>query len=253
MFLIFLKRLEFSSRTGLSLAQRVNGFCIHFKATSTPAVQEFGMRSHSIVWLCLLLLLSPWSALAQQDPFFNDFRSADEEAFFDDPYQDMADDPLLQRDFQLEPQPDAAMEDPLPAESTPAGDPFETPVQEGDQYLDEGTFSDDTESALRFDLLNQRRIADSDRRNLTSNVGYGAGTGLMIGGWFTFLRPGTSRDQFRTIGTSTVVGGIIGALMGSRSFWSPTAPRAVGQQGLPSGPVALIEPSGWQLAYTWSF
>ena len=161
------------------------------------------MRSHLSIWLCLLLLtFNPWSVMAQQDPF-GEFRSADEEAFFDDPYQDMA---------------------------------------------------NDSESALRFDLLAQRQIADSERRNLVGNVAYGAGTGLMLGGWFTFLRPGTSREQFRTIGTSTVIGGLIGALIGSRSVWNPAAPRPQGVQNeLPVGPVALVDPTGFRLAYTWTF
>jgi hypothetical protein len=107
---------------------------------------------------------------------------------------------------------------------------------------------------LRFDLLAQRQIADSERRNLVGNVAYGAGTGLMLGGWFTFLRPGTSREQFRTIGTSTVVGGLIGALIGSRSVWNPAAPRPQGVQNeLPVGPVALVDPTGFRLAYTWTF
>jgi len=208
------------------------------------------MRSHLSIWLCLLLLtFNPWSAMAQQDPF-GEFRSADEEAFFDDPYQDMANDPLLQQDFELEP----TMEDPLTTEPVPEGDPFEEPVQQDEQYLDESAFSDDSESALRFDLLAQRQIADSERRNLVGNVAYGAGTGLMLGGWFTFLRPGTSREQFRTIGTSTVVGGLIGALIGSRSVWNPAAPRPQGVQNeLPVGPVALVDPTGFRLAYTWTF
>ena len=126
------------------------------------------MRSHLSIWLCLLLLtFNPWSVMAQQDPF-GEFRSADEEAFFDDPYQDMANDPLLQQDFELEP----TMEDPLTTEPVPEGDPFEEPVQQDEQYLDESAFSDDSESALRFDLLAQRQIAESERRNLVGNVAY---------------------------------------------------------------------------------
>ena len=90
------------------------------------------MRSHLSIWLRQAAAYVPGHT-AQQDPF-GEFRSADEEAFFDDPYQDMTNDPLLQQDFELEP----TMEDPLATEPAPEGDPFEEPVQQDEQYLDEG-------------------------------------------------------------------------------------------------------------------
>jgi hypothetical protein len=212
------------------------------------------MRSHLTVWLCIFLLLTtPFTALAQSDPFFDEFQSGNQDAFFEDPYQDTADDPLLQRDFSSEME---MSDEPLPEMPAAEGDPFEEPISEDDQYIDEGTFSDDSESSLRLDLLAQRDIAQQDQQNLIGNVAYGAGTGLMIGGWFTFLRPGTSRDQFRTIGSSTVLGGVVGALIGTRSVWDPGAPRPAGAEAFEateSGPVALLLPDGFRFSYVWSF
>ena len=48
----------------------------------------------------------------------------------------------------------------------------------------------------------------------------------MIGTWFAFIRKETNtRQQFRTIGTSTVLGALVGILLGTRSVWNPRAPR----------------------------
>ena len=137
MFSIFFKRLEFSSRTRLCLVQRVNGFCIHLKQhLPNPAVQESGMRSHLSIWLCLLLLtFNPWSVMASKTHLVN----------FDLP---------TKRHFSMIPiriwptihyysrilswsQPWKILWRPKPVQE---GDPFEEPVQQDEQYLDEGTF-----------------------------------------------------------------------------------------------------------------
>jgi len=207
------------------------------------------MRSHLSIWLCLLILFNPWLTMAQQDPF-GEFRSADEEAFFDDPYQDMANDPLLQQDFELEP----TMEDPLATESVPEGDPFEEPVQQDERYLDESVFSEETESEFLSDLMANQKLRGIDRENVSSNVMWGAATGFMVAAWFVFLDLPTSREMFRTLGTTTVIGGFLGSYLGTRSFFDSAAPRPQGVQNeLPVGPVALIDPTGFRLAYTWTF
>ena len=113
-----------------------------------------------------------------------------------------------------------------PAPGQDAFDPFEQQLDSGSKYLDEGAFSDETESTLKDDLIVRRKLLSKEGQDAPSNLGYGAGSGLMIGTWFAFIRRETNtRQQFRTIGTSTVLGAIVGILLGTRSVWNPGAPR----------------------------
>ena len=123
-------------------------------------------------------------------------------------------------------------------------DPFEQQIDSGNKYLDEGTFSDETESTLKDDLIVRRNVLSQEGQDAPSNLGYGAGSGLMIGTWFAFIRKQTNtRQQFRTIGTSTVLGAIVGILLGTRSVWNPGAPRPE-DSTKPTG-FLQIHPEGW--------
>ena len=139
-------------------------------------------------------------------------------------------------------------------------DPFDSQFDSTDQYLDEGAFSDESESTLKDDLIVRRELLSSEGKAVPSNLGYGAGTGLMIGTWFAFIRKETNtRDQFRTIGSSTVVGALIGIMLGTRSVWDPGAPRPE-DDASPTG--FTQSPAGWlfaqnkeslKIAYRWKF
>jgi len=139
-------------------------------------------------------------------------------------------------------------------------EPFDSQFDSGDQYFDEGAFSDETESTLKDDLLVRRELLSQEGKDAPSNLGYGAGTGLMIGTWFAFIRKETNtRQQFRTIGTSTVLGAVIGIMLGTRSVWDPGAPRPEES----AEPTAFMHsPAGWlfaqkrdalKIAYRWKF
>ena len=139
-------------------------------------------------------------------------------------------------------------------------EPSDSQFDSGDQYLDEGAFSDETESTLKDDLLVRRELLSQEGKDAPSNLGYGAGTGLMIGTWFAFIRKETNtRQQFRTIGTSTVLGAVIGIMLGTRSVWDPGAPRPEES----AEPTAFMHsPAGWlfaqkrdalKIAYRWKF
>ncbi|MEZ7824396.1 MAG: hypothetical protein QMB44_06210 [SAR324 cluster bacterium] len=139
-------------------------------------------------------------------------------------------------------------------------DPFDSQFDSTDQYLDEGAFSDESESTLKDDLIVRRELLSSEGKAVPSNLGYGAGTGLMIGTWFAFIRKETNtRDQFRTIGSSTVVGALIGIMLGTRSVWDPGAPRPEDD----ASPTSFTQsPAGWlfaqnkeslKIAYRWKF
>ena len=139
-------------------------------------------------------------------------------------------------------------------------EPSDSQFDSGDQYLDEGAFSDETESTMKDDLLVRRELLSQEGKDAPSNLGYGAGTGLMIGTWFAFIRKETNtRQQFRTIGTSTVLGAVIGIMLGTRSVWDPDAPRPEDS----AEPTAFMHsPAGWlfaqkrdalKIAYRWKF
>ncbi|MBL4825627.1 MAG: hypothetical protein JKY07_10430, partial [SAR324 cluster bacterium] len=110
------------------------------------------------------------------------------------------------------------------------------------------------------DLLVRREILSKEGKDAPSNLGYGAGTGLMMGTWFAFIRKETNtRQQFRTIGTSTVLGALIGIMLGTRSVWNPGAPRP---DEIPEPTGFLQTPAGWlfaqngdelKIAYRWKF
>ena len=142
----------------------------------------------------------------------------------------------------------------------PGQDPVDSQFDSDGEYLDEGSFSDETESTLKDDLLVRREILSKEGKDAPSNLGYGAGTSLMMGTWFAFIRKETNtRQQFRTIGTSTVLGALIGIMLGTRSVWNPGAPRP-DESPDPTG--FLHTPAGWlfaqngdelKIAYRWKF
>jgi len=142
----------------------------------------------------------------------------------------------------------------------PGQDPVDSQFDSDGEYLDEGSFSDETESTLKDDLLVRREILSKEGKDAPSNLGYGAGTGLMMGTWFAFIRKETNtRQQFRTIGTSTVLGALIGIMLGTRSVWNPGAPRP---DEIPEPTGFLQTPAGWlfaqngdelKIAYRWKF
>ena len=125
-------------------------------------------------------------------------------------------------------------------------DSLDSQYESTDQYLEEGAFSEETESTLKDDLIVRRELLSQEGKDAPSNLGYGAGTGLMMGTWFAFIRKETNtRQQFRTIGSSTVLGAVVGIMLGTRSVWNPGAPRPEDNYQ----PTSFIpNPSGWFLA-----
>ncbi|MED5516709.1 MAG: hypothetical protein VYE65_08015 [SAR324 cluster bacterium] len=127
-----------------------------------------------------------------------------------------------------------------------SSDSLDSQYESTDQYLEEGAFSEETESTLKDDLIVRRELLSQEGKDAPSNLGYGAGTGLMMGTWFAFIRKETNtRQQFRTIGSSTVLGALVGIMLGTRSVWNPGAPRPEDNYE----PTSFIpNPQGWFLA-----
>ena len=125
-------------------------------------------------------------------------------------------------------------------------DSLDSQYESSDQYLEEGAFSEETESTLKDDLIVRRELLSQEGKDAPSNLGYGAGTGLRMGTWFAFIRKETNtRQQFRTIGSSTVLGAVVGIMLGTRSVWNPGAPRPEDNYQPTS---FTTNPSGWFLA-----
>ena len=131
-------------------------------------------------------------------------------------------------------------------------DSFDTPA--GDGFMDDDEFGLDTESQLQLSELTQRELIVVERQQATANIGYGAGTGLMLGTWFAFItQESSTRDQFRTIGSGSVLGALVGMMLGTRSLWNPSAPRPTAnhQNSWNVQPLALKHGVG--IAYRLSF
>jgi hypothetical protein len=77
----------------------------------------------------------------------------------------------------------------------------------------------------------------------------------LIGGWSAFIaQETTTRNQWRTIGTSTVLGGVIGMLLGTRSIWDPGAARPdTGNLKIEKEWLVKHEVSGFNITYCWKF
>ena len=165
---------------------------------------------------------------------------------FDDDYGDM--DELMQDD-------DGFSDDGFLAEPGLNGgfdDSFDAPAEDG--FMDDEEFGLDTESQLQLSELAQRELIVVERQQSTANIGYGAGTGLMLGTWFAFItQESSTRDQFRTIGTGSVLGALVGMMLGTRSLWNPSAPRPTASLQDSWNIRPLASKGGVGIAYRWIF
>jgi len=113
----------------------------------------------------------------------------------------------------------------------------ETDYSDGNTYVDE-TLVPQTEEAKK--LLGERSKQiniTNEKETLPLNVGWGAGTGLLIGGWFALIQEGDNRTTQRSIGVGIVLGIITGVVVGTRTVFSPEAPRpGRAEVAPPSGP-----------------
>ena len=115
----------------------------------------------------------------------------------------------------------------------PRGDDLGEPLQETD-FTEGNKFVDDsllpgggvgvTAESRRFQLT-----LKDDRNDLPLNIAWGAGTGLLLGGWYALINEGNNRDTQKSIGMGIVLGLIAGTLVGTRSVFSPDAARPVGK------------------------
>ena len=190
-----------------------------------------------IVFILCFFVFTPLNVIAQNfddDPLM--LEGDDEfgfEQFSDDDFQSSGFGSGSIQDFGIQPRQDSS-------------DSLDSQYESTDQYLEEGAFSEETESTLKDDLIVRRELLSQEGKDAPSNLGYGAGTGLMMGTWFAFIRKETNtRQQFRTIGSSTVLGALVGIMLGTRSVWNPGAPRPEDNYESTS---FIPNPQGWFLA-----
>jgi len=107
-------------------------------------------------------------------------------------------------------------------------DEFGNPVDdftEGGEFIDESTLDADGVSVsgrqAQLRLLGEREL-------LPQNAAWGAGTGLLIGGWFALINQGTNRETQRSLGLGVVLGTLVGLAVGARTLVAPSAPTPVG-------------------------
>lgn len=106
----------------------------------------------------------------------------------------------------------------------------EPDVTEGESYVDE------TQQPATITVGGrqvQLRLA-SDRELLPMNAAWGAGTGLLIGGWFALIDAGSNRDTQRSIGLGIVIGAAIGITVGLKTVINPNAATLGDNSRIPS-------------------
>lgn len=108
--------------------------------------------------------------------------------------------------------------------------PQEKDFTEGDKFVDDSLAPGEQGGVSAEDRRFQLTLKD-DRNDLPLNVAWGAGTGLLLGGWYALINEGDNRETQRAIGMGVVMGLIAGALIGTRSVFSPDAARPVGKTG----------------------
>ena len=117
----------------------------------------------------------------------------------------------------------------------PQGDDLGEPSQEedfteGDKFVDDSLVPGEQGGVSAKDRRFQLTLKD-DRNDLPLNIAWGAGTGLLLGGWYALINEGDNRETQRAIGMGVVLGLIAGAMIGTRSVFSPDAARPVGKNG----------------------
>jgi hypothetical protein len=103
----------------------------------------------------------------------------------------------------------------------PTGQGDEDQNTEGGQYVDESQTG--TRGVDLAGRAAQTRLKE-DRNQMPQNLGWGAATGLLLGGWVALLNAGDNRSNLQNIGTGVVIGAVVGAFIGARYAFLPDLP-----------------------------
>jgi hypothetical protein len=143
------------------------------------------------------------------------------------------------------------------------GDGFGVPSPDQD-FTESGRFVDETlvpadRGAVTRGARQRQLTLGRDRESLAPNMAWGAGTGLLIGGWFALISEGDNRETQRSIGLGIVTGILLGVAIGTRSVFNPDAPRPVTATPPPSSdgprfsPLVATDAKGAQVGFRMTF
>ena len=112
---------------------------------------------------------------------------------------------------------------------TEDSDTFGTPRQEdfseGGKFVDEErTVTPTTKEAPSITSRKTEIKIEGERQQLPLNAAWGAGTGLLIGGWFALIEGEDDRTTKRIIGMGVVLGSLLGVFLGMKTLIVPGAP-----------------------------
>lgn len=122
-----------------------------------------------------------------------------------------------------------------------AGGTAEPDFTEGERFVDESLVP----SGQRGLSLGSRQLQltlGKDRDILPLNIAWGAGTGLLLGGWFALIAEGDNRDTQRSIGVGIVAGILMGVAVGTRTLFNPDAPRPTADAPRPAADGPTLTP-----------
>jgi len=107
-----------------------------------------------------------------------------------------------------------------PANFEPAGPEEEEPGASG--YVNEPTPG--ARPAVEQSARESQLRRGGEAKTLPANLGWGAATGLLIGGWLALLNQGSNRANLQNIGTGIVIGSLLGIAIGARFTINPETP-----------------------------
>ena len=138
---------------------------------------------------------------------------------------------------------------------------------EGGRFVDEeqatidGASDDKIDTGVGITISTRRSQVrlQGEQAALPKNISWGAGTGLLIGGWFALIQNSDDRTTQRSIGVGIVLGTALGAFLGLKTALFPESPQAA----MLDAPVdyakdaplvsTVITPKGLQLGLTLRF
>ncbi len=121
----------------------------------------------------------------------------------------------------------AESEDVFLEDAEQTGGPGAEDFTSGGEFIEESRLSISERDAITEGGRRAQLRLVGEKEMLPFNGGWGAGTGLLIGGWFALIREGGNRETLRSIGLGIVIGTLVGIAVGTKSLLVPDAPQPI--------------------------
>jgi hypothetical protein len=112
------------------------------------------------------------------------------------------------------------------------GSGFEEDATEGGRFIDEDPTGGTGVWGVTIRGRTTQLRVEREKQMLPLNVAWGAGTGLLLGGWFALIDEGDDRSTQRAIGLGAVLGALLGMTVGVKTLIAPDAPRAASNKSI---------------------